>query len=69
MCNSRAAAFLEVLLVSSLIALASAQGSTKWLTLSGNPPLVIARGGFSGIFPDSSLFAYNLAMITSVPDV
>ncbi|KAJ7963705.1 Glycerophosphodiester phosphodiesterase [Quillaja saponaria] len=36
--------------------------------LIGFPPLVIARGGFSGIFPDSSSAAYNLALMTSVSD-
>ncbi|KAH9624162.1 hypothetical protein KSS87_004301 [Heliosperma pusillum] len=36
---------------------------------AGSPPLVIARGGLSGIFPDSSTFAYNFAMMSSVPDV
>ncbi|KAE9584113.1 putative glycerophosphodiester phosphodiesterase [Lupinus albus] len=36
---------------------------------AGSPPLVIARGGFSGIFPDSSDYAYNLAIITSVPGI
>uniref|UniRef100_A0A2N9IHJ7 glycerophosphodiester phosphodiesterase n=1 Tax=Fagus sylvatica TaxID=28930 RepID=A0A2N9IHJ7_FAGSY len=35
----------------------------------GNPPLVIAHGGFSGIFPDSSSYAYNLALYVSVPNV
>ena len=29
---------------------------------------MIARGGFSGLFPDSSLDAYNFAMQTSVLD-
>ncbi|XP_022750227.1 glycerophosphodiester phosphodiesterase GDPDL6-like [Durio zibethinus] len=33
----------------------------KWLTLSGEPPLVIARGGFSGLFPESSTFANDMA--------
>ncbi|KAJ0045487.1 hypothetical protein Pint_03999 [Pistacia integerrima] len=50
----------------------SAQGSntpSRWQTLSGKPPLVVARGGFSGLFPDSSLLAYNLAVATSVSDV
>lgn len=37
--------------------------------LAGNPPLVVARGGFSGLFPDSSSVAYSLALLTSVPDV
>ncbi|XP_028758491.1 glycerophosphodiester phosphodiesterase GDPDL4 [Neltuma alba] len=62
---------LTLFLLHSVVALVSAQGSTRatWKTLSGNPPLVIARGGFSGIFPDSSLGAYNLALITSVPNV
>ena len=36
---------------------------------AGSAPLVIARGGFSGLFPSSSSYAYNLAMMTSVPDV
>ena len=29
----------------------------------------MARGGFSGIFPDSSFSAYSLAVITTGPDV
>ncbi|OAY55187.1 glycerophosphodiester phosphodiesterase GDPDL3 [Manihot esculenta] len=58
------------LLLNSLVTLVSAQGSTsRWQTLSGKPPLVVARGGFSGLFPDSSAFAYQLALQTSVPDV
>ncbi|XP_057529346.1 glycerophosphodiester phosphodiesterase GDPDL3-like [Amaranthus tricolor] len=43
--------------------------TSPWLTLDGSAPLVIARGGFSGLFPSSSSYAYNLAMMTSVPDV
>ncbi|ESQ28745.1 hypothetical protein EUTSA_v10018170mg [Eutrema salsugineum] len=39
---------------------------SPWQTLSGDAPLVIARGGFSGLFPDSSLAAYSFAMQTSV---
>ncbi|KAG6735823.1 hypothetical protein POTOM_061512 [Populus tomentosa] len=35
----------------------------------GNPPLVIARGGFSGLFPDSSSAAFQFATFTSLPDV
>ncbi|KAI9186281.1 hypothetical protein LWI28_015721 [Acer negundo] len=34
-----------------------------------DPPLVIARGGFSGLLPDSSLESYALAVMLSVPDV
>jgi len=36
---------------------------------AGGAPLVVARGGFSGMFPDSSDSAYNLAVITCGPDV
>ncbi|KAI3810230.1 hypothetical protein L1987_19841 [Smallanthus sonchifolius] len=32
-------------------------------------PLVVAHGGFSGLFPSSSYNAYALAVLTSVPDV
>lgn len=39
----------------------------KFLTL-GKPPIVIARGGFSGTFPDSSVSAYSFALIASSPD-
>ncbi|KAI9108536.1 hypothetical protein K1719_020420 [Acacia pycnantha] len=62
---------LTLFLLHSVVALVSAQGSSRatWKTLSGDPPLVIARGGFSGLFPDSSLGAYNLALITSLPKV
>ncbi|CAK7324559.1 unnamed protein product [Dovyalis caffra] len=61
---------LAVLLLQSLVVAVSAQGSASpWQTLSGNPPLVVARGGFSGLFPDSSSDAFQFAMITSVPDV
>ncbi|KAK6934523.1 Glycerophosphodiester phosphodiesterase domain [Dillenia turbinata] len=61
---------LVVLFVLHLAVFASAQGSTsKWQTLNGSVPLVIARGGFSGLFPDSSSAAYNLALLTSVSDV
>ncbi|KAL3508422.1 hypothetical protein ACH5RR_027823 [Cinchona calisaya] len=51
-------------------AFVSAQRSTsKWQTLSGEAPIVVARGGFSGLFPDSSINAYRLAVQTSLPDV
>ncbi|XP_019096415.1 PREDICTED: glycerophosphodiester phosphodiesterase GDPDL5-like [Camelina sativa] len=43
--------------------------SSSWRTLSGKPPAVIARGGFSGIFPDSSIQAYELVNITTSPDI
>ncbi|CAI0373993.1 unnamed protein product [Linum tenue] len=41
----------------------------RWQTLSGHSPIVVARGGFSGLFPDSSRAAYRFAQATSVPDV
>ncbi|CAN1242372.1 Glycerophosphodiester phosphodiesterase GDPDL3 [Linum perenne] len=36
---------------------------------AGNYPIVVARGGFSGLLPDSSTAAYQLALLTSVPDL
>ncbi|KDP38642.1 hypothetical protein JCGZ_03995 [Jatropha curcas] len=39
----------------------------KWLTLDGKPPRVIARGGLSGVFPESSNFATDAAK--ELPDV
>lgn len=70
----RAQALIAVLLVLAQSAvLISAQGSnttsSKWQTLDGGPPYVIAHGGFSGLLPSSSLDAYNLALLTSVPDL
>ncbi|CAJ1963989.1 unnamed protein product [Sphenostylis stenocarpa] len=60
-----------LLLLRLVLPLVSAQGSnsTTWNTLSGSPPLVVARGGFSGIFPDSSDSAYDLAAQTSLANV
>ncbi|KAI3920437.1 hypothetical protein MKX01_000776 [Papaver californicum] len=67
------ALFLVFLLHSAVKLRVSAQRSAKkassWKTLSGNEPLVIARGGFSGLFPDSSTDAYSIAMTTSSPNV
>ncbi|KAJ6330721.1 hypothetical protein OIU76_009341 [Salix suchowensis] len=47
----------------------SESDSKKWLTLNGQRPSVIARGGFSGLFPESSDFANQMALGTSVHDV
>ncbi|KAM7265324.1 hypothetical protein ACFE04_003007 [Oxalis oulophora] len=41
----------------------------KWLTLKGDQPVVIARGGLSGIFPESSQFANDMAIGMSLNDV
>ncbi|KAH1063141.1 hypothetical protein J1N35_028128 [Gossypium stocksii] len=66
---------VAIFVVQALLAsvtLVSAQGSTngsRWQTLSGKAPSVIAHGGFSGIFADSSYGAYSLALLTSLPDV
>ncbi|KAL2929946.1 Glycerophosphodiester phosphodiesterase GDPDL7, partial [Bienertia sinuspersici] len=57
-----------------LIGLVTAQkplgnpGPPTWLTLNGKRPAVIARGGFSGLFPDSSRFAYEFVSQMSLPD-
>ncbi|KAK6154461.1 hypothetical protein DH2020_008709 [Rehmannia glutinosa] len=64
---------LSFLLLCSSAILVAAQRSgsrgSRWQTLSGDAPLVIARGGFSGIFPDSSLYAYSLAVQTGLSNL
>ncbi|KAI9115601.1 hypothetical protein K1719_013270 [Acacia pycnantha] len=61
---------VALLVLYSLIALVSSSSSGRaWKTLGGSPPLVVARGGFSGIFPDSSDAAYKLALNTSASNV
>ncbi|KQJ83113.1 glycerophosphodiester phosphodiesterase GDPDL3 [Brachypodium distachyon] len=50
------------------LGVAAAQGASSWKTLSGDAPAIIAKGGFSGLFPDSSEFAYQFALIASSPD-
>lgn len=39
-----------------------------FLISAGNAPAIIARGGFSGLFPDSSSNAYAFALLASSPD-
>ena len=36
---------------------------------SGSPPRVIARGGFSGLFPESTIPSYQFALENGLPDV
>ncbi|KAF9610690.1 hypothetical protein IFM89_024115 [Coptis chinensis] len=64
--------FLLVSVVVEFLVLVSAQRSNRtaslWKTLNGAAPLVIARGGFSGLFPDSSSNAYELVSLTSLPN-
>ncbi|CAD6264624.1 unnamed protein product [Miscanthus lutarioriparius] len=68
-----AAAFAALLLgcvVMALVGGAAAQDPglpSDYKTLSGAAPLVIAKGGFSGVFPDSSQGAYSFAKDASVP--
>ncbi|KAH0459027.1 hypothetical protein IEQ34_011841 [Dendrobium chrysotoxum] len=38
-------------------------GASPWQTLSGDAPVVIANGGFSGLFPGSSSDAFSFALI------
>ncbi|XP_047342759.1 glycerophosphodiester phosphodiesterase GDPDL3-like [Impatiens glandulifera] len=41
----------------------------KFFSVStGNPPLVVSRGGFSGLFPDSSELAYKWSGLLSLPN-
>ncbi|XP_057981947.1 glycerophosphodiester phosphodiesterase GDPDL3-like isoform X2 [Malania oleifera] len=64
--------FLLFLLIHSAAlaaAQASANSTSKWLTLSGEQPLVIARGGFSGLFADSSFYAFKFALSSSLSNV
>ncbi|KAK9698015.1 hypothetical protein RND81_08G076800 [Saponaria officinalis] len=41
---------------------------SPWLTLKGQRPVAIARGGFSGLFPESSRFAYEFVPPFSLHD-
>ncbi|XP_058209664.1 glycerophosphodiester phosphodiesterase GDPDL3-like [Rhododendron vialii] len=68
MCKSRSLVTFLLLLCSASLA-SAAQGSTAWQTLDGNAPLVIAHGGFSGLFPDSSSVAYQFAGQVSLANV
>ncbi|KAH9320905.1 hypothetical protein KI387_015544, partial [Taxus chinensis] len=49
--------------------LARAKSRRVWKTLTGQEPLVIARGGLSGLFPDYTSYAYQVAMNNSLPNV
>ncbi|KAL9274765.1 Glycerophosphodiester phosphodiesterase GDPDL4-like protein [Drosera capensis] len=51
------------------VSVLAAEGKSPWKTLDGNEPLVVARGGFSGMFPDSSIPAFILAVQLSVSNV
>ncbi|KAL0845382.1 hypothetical protein Bca101_018628 [Brassica carinata] len=55
-----------VVLIQLFAGQTDARSSSPWQTLSGDAPLVIARGGFSGLFPESSFNAYIFAKQISV---
>ncbi|KAH7373438.1 hypothetical protein KP509_17G055800 [Ceratopteris richardii] len=55
-------------LVSSVSRRILAGNDSAWNTLDGSPPLVIARGGSSGLFPDQTLPAYVFASAFSLPN-
>ncbi|MCO5615121.1 hypothetical protein L7F22_069410 [Adiantum nelumboides] len=44
-----------------------AENASAWNTLDGLPPLVIAHGGSSGVFPDQTSAAYLFAASFSLP--
>ncbi|RLM73435.1 glycerophosphodiester phosphodiesterase GDPDL3-like [Panicum miliaceum] len=50
------------------LGVAAAQEATSWKTLSGKAPTIVAKGGFSGLFPDSSEDAYGFVQYASSPD-
>ncbi|XP_023518193.1 glycerophosphodiester phosphodiesterase GDPDL6-like isoform X1 [Cucurbita pepo subsp. pepo] len=40
----------------------------EWHTLTGEEPIVVARGGFSGVFPESSALANEVAVSNGLPN-
>ncbi|KAH7861502.1 hypothetical protein Vadar_026995 [Vaccinium darrowii] len=71
---SKFGSHLCILVLLQLVVFASGlQGSRNrsslWKTLDGNAPLVVARGGFSGLFPDSSSDAYDIVRSLGLPNV
>ncbi|KAK3154500.1 hypothetical protein QOZ80_2BG0191300 [Eleusine coracana subsp. coracana] len=68
--SSRACSVLASPLLLLLLSLgcAAAQKNSTWKTLSGKAPAIIATGGFSGLFPDSSDLAYQFVPFASSPD-
>ncbi|KAA8522891.1 hypothetical protein F0562_009314 [Nyssa sinensis] len=65
----RRLSFLFLLIHSTLAQKTTGKPSKTWLTLNGAEPAVIARGGYLGIFPDSSQFAFQFAVSTSLSNV
>ncbi|KAK7304793.1 hypothetical protein VNO77_42682 [Canavalia gladiata] len=67
------ALFLVSLLINLTLAhkparpiLPTVPAAKKWSTLSGNKPLVIARGGFTGLFPEGSTDAIAISKDISI---
>lgn len=67
-CSLLGSAQLLLLLLSLALGSAAAQKGSTWKTLSGKAPVIVAKGGFSGLFPDSSDFAYQILGSSSSPD-
>ncbi|XP_062078342.1 glycerophosphodiester phosphodiesterase GDPDL7 [Humulus lupulus] len=65
----RSLIFVSLFIHSTLAQNPSQSSPTKWQTLKGERPIVIARGGFSGLFPESSSFANQIAVSTGLPDM
>ncbi|CAH8337024.1 unnamed protein product [Eruca vesicaria subsp. sativa] len=64
------ASFRMVFLILIIFFILQTASSSSWKTLNaGKPPVVIARGGFSGLLPDSSDSAYGMVNLTTAPDV
>ncbi|XP_047336964.1 glycerophosphodiester phosphodiesterase GDPDL3-like [Impatiens glandulifera] len=61
--------FILFLYLATSAAAQRRNGTGLWQTLDGNAPLVIARGGFSGLFADSSSGAYQIAGMVSLPNL
>ncbi|ONK70122.1 uncharacterized protein A4U43_C05F30490 [Asparagus officinalis] len=66
----KAHSFMAAFLVLQVLGLVAGQGGKKspWLTLSGKAPAVVAKGGFSGLFPDSSSDAFGFTYLAGSPD-
>ncbi|KAK8919089.1 putative glycerophosphoryl diester phosphodiesterase 2 [Platanthera zijinensis] len=58
--------FLLFLLHRSSV-VAQNSSASLWKTLKGDAPVVVANGGFSGLFPGSSPDAFNFALISTSP--
>ncbi|XP_078437707.1 glycerophosphodiester phosphodiesterase GDPDL3-like [Wolffia australiana] len=60
--------WLALVVLLSAVAAQKLPPKTPWPTLTGEEPAVIARGGMSGLFPDSSQTAYSFTQLFSRPN-